>query len=182
MKFILILFYILLALSCQSKLDLSPLPIGGDFSYSDKSGKMISLKDFKEPVILVFFGYTQCPDFCPNILSKLKKTKLLLSEESKFRIVFISIDPSRDDPNTVQKYVDFYSDNATGLSFNESTTALIVKKYAAYVEKANDPSLIDHSTYIYVLDTERKTRALLKSNESAEHYAEVIKVLSGDSI
>ncbi|MCZ8156296.1 MAG: SCO family protein [Leptospira sp.] len=170
--------------SCQPKLDLGPIPIGGNFLYEDRSGKKVSLSDYPEPVLLVFFGYTQCPDFCPNMLSKIKLAQGMLDKDlsNSFRTIFISIDPSRDGSDVVQKYVSFYLQNATGLSFNESTTALLVKQYGAYVEKSTDKDTIDHSTYVYVLDKERKTRVLLKSNDSAEQFATVIKALSGDSV
>jgi protein SCO1/2 len=165
-------------------MDLGPLPIGGNFSYQDKSHNLISLSNFKEPVILVFFGYTQCPDFCPNMLSKIKRAKALLSKEKMdtFRTVFISIDPTRDSSELVQKYMDFYLENSSGLSFNKEITNKIVKQYAAYFADAEDGTTIDHSTYVYVLDKDRKTRVLLKSNESAERFAEIISLLSGDTI
>lgn len=170
--------------SCDPNFDLGPLPIGGDFSYEDKSGKLVSLKEFKEPVLLIFFGYTQCPDFCPNMLSKIKRTQSLLPKDKKnlFRTIFISIDPKRDGSEVVQKYVDFYLDNANGYSFSNTVTDKIVKQYAAYVEDSKDGVTIDHSTYVYVLDHNRKTRVLLKSNETAEHFAEIISVLSSNSI
>ncbi len=170
---------------CQPKLDLgAPLPIGGDFSYPDKSGKMVSLKDFSEPVLLVFFGYTQCPDFCPNMLSKIKLAQSHLPSETKksFRTIFISIDPVRDGSDVVQKYVEFYLDSSNGYSFPSEITAKLVKQYAAYVAETKDGSTIDHSTYVYVLDKNRKTRVLLKSTDSAEHFADTIKLLSSDSI
>jgi len=180
------IFFLLLFVNffCSKSFDLGPLPIGGDFSYEDKSGKVVSLKEFPEPVLLIFFGYTQCPDFCPNMLSKIKLAKSLLTEEKKkqFRTIFISIDPKRDGSEVVQKYVDFYLDRASGFSFSNTITDKIVKQYAAYVEDSKDGVTIDHSTYVYVLDKDRKTRVLLKSNETAEHFAEIITLLSGDSI
>ncbi|GBF50478.1 SCO1/SenC [Leptospira ryugenii] len=176
------LIFFLLFFTCKPNINLAPLPIGGDFSYADKSGKVISLKNYSEPVLLVFFGYTQCPDFCPNLLTKIKSVRNQLPDTIKFRVVFISIDPKRDDSNVTQKYIEFYFKDATGLSFNESTTNLLVKKYAAYVEANPDGQTIDHSTYVYVLDKDRKTRALLKSNDSLESYKDVILSLSSDSI
>ncbi len=170
---------------CTKKVDFgAPLPIGGDFSFPDKTGNLVSLQNFREPVLLVFFGYTQCPDFCPNTLSKIKNTLTLLPDEKKesFRTIFISIDPTRDSGEVVQKYINFYLKNASGFVFPELTTAKLVKQYAAYVEKPKDSSTIDHSTYVYVLDKDRKTRVLLKSNDSAEHFAEIILSLSSDSI
>lgn len=169
---------------CKAEIELEALPIGGNFSYTDKSGKKIKLSDYPEPVILVFFGYTQCPDFCPNVLSKIKlvKQKMGMGKEKTFRTVFISIDPARDDSSVVQKYIDFYLENASGLSFDLETTNKIVKQYAAYFEKAKDGEMIDHSTYVYVLDKDRKTRKLLRSSDPVDLFVEVIERLGENSI
>ncbi|WP_109020224.1 SCO family protein [Leptospira kobayashii] len=168
---------------CKAGIEFSELPLGGDFSEKDKSGKMVSLKDFKEPVLLVFFGYTYCPDFCPNMLSKIKNAEQILDEKTKnsFRTVFISIDPLRDGPETVQKYVSFFLKNVSGFSFDQTTTNRLVKQYAAFVEETKDGT-IDHSTYVYVLDANRKTRKLLKSTEDAETFAKTIEALSRNPV
>ncbi|TGN19249.1 SCO family protein [Leptospira idonii] len=176
--------FVLFGAGCDSKTELDTLPLGGNFSEMDQSGKMVSLFDLKEPILFVFFGYTYCPDFCPNMLSKIKKAEQLLGENERksVRTVLISIDPERDRPETVQKYVNFYLETATGFSFDRNTTNRIIKQYAAYVEKARDGVMIDHSTYVYVLDKERKTRKLLKSTDSVETFAETVRLLGGNPI
>ncbi|TGN13754.1 SCO family protein [Leptospira ilyithenensis] len=177
------LSFCFLFVSCKPSLEFSELPLGGDFSEKDKSGKLVSLKDFKEPVLLVFFGYTYCPDFCPNMLSKIKNAEQMLDEKTKssFRTVFISIDPLRDSPETVQKYVSFFLKNVSGFSFDQATTNRLVKQYAAFVEETKDGT-IDHSTYVYVLDGNRKTRKLLKSTEDAETFAKTIESLGRNPV
>lgn len=171
-------------IGCSSALEFTELPIGGNFEVLDKSGHSVSLKTFEEPVLLVFFGYTYCPDFCPNTLAKIKAAVEPLSEveKTKFKVVFISIDPVRDSPETTTKYVQFYLPQSVGLSFSFDTTNKILKQYAAYVEKTEDGQSFDHSTYIYVLDKNRKTRKLIKSTDSKEVITKSIQALSGNSI
>lgn len=182
-KFVFILLVGFLV-SCGSSLEFTELPIGGNIEALDKSGNSVSLKAFEEPVLLVFFGYTYCPDFCPNTLAKIKAAVEPLSEaeKSKFKVVFISIDPVRDSSETSTKYVQFYLPQSIGLSFSADTTNKILKQYAAYVEKTEDGLSFDHSTYIYVLDKNRKTRKLIKSTDSKEVITKSIQALSGNSV
>lgn len=182
--FLFFLFMSLLYLSCGPKLEFLELPIGGNFEVTNREGQRLSLKNFSEPVLLVFFGYTYCPDYCPNTLSKIQQTTKSFSEEERklFRVVFISIDPVRDSSETVDAYVKFYLPNSSGYSFDANTTANIVKQYAAYVEKTPDGLGFDHSTYIYVLDRIRKTRKLIKSTDSADVIRDSILYLGGNSV
>ncbi|EOQ95910.1 SCO1/SenC [Leptospira wolbachii serovar Codice str. CDC] len=182
-KFVLILLVGFLV-GCGSALEFTELPIGGNIEAKDKSGQSVSLKAFEEPVLLVFFGYTYCPDFCPNTLAKIKAAVEPLNEveKSKFKVVFISVDPVRDSPETTTKYVQFYLPQSVGLSFSADTINQILKQYAAYVQKTEDGQSFDHSTYIYVLDKNRKTRKLIKSTDSKEVITKSIQVLSGNSI
>ncbi|TGL69832.1 SCO family protein [Leptospira jelokensis] len=169
---------------CGSGVELTELPIGGNIEAKDKSGINVNLKSFPEPVLLVFFGYTYCPDFCPNTLAKIKAATEGFTELEKkqFRVVFVSIDPERDSTETTTKYVQFYIQNAVGYSFDMATTNQIVKQYAAYVEKTKDGLSFDHSTYLYVLDSNRKTRKLIKSTDEKEVISKTIRALSGDSV
>ncbi|XDD43598.1 SCO family protein [Leptospira sp. WS60.C2] len=182
-KGIFVLFLVSL-FHCGSAIELTELPIGGNIEVSDKTGKLVNLKSFPEPVLLVFFGYTYCPDFCPNTLAKIKAATENFSEQERqnFRVIFVSIDPERDSTETATKYVQFYIPNASGYSFDPSTTNQIVKQYAAYVEKTKDGLSFDHSTYIYVLDSQRKTRKLIKSTDGKEVIFKTILALSGNSV
>lgn len=181
---VLILLVGISMIGCDSSLEFTELPIGGNIEAKDKSGQFVSFKSFQEPVLLVFFGYTYCPDFCPNTLAKIKAAVEPLSaeEKTKFKVVFISVDPVRDSPETTTKYVQFYLPQSIGLSFSLDTTNQILKQYAAYVQKTEDGQSFDHSTYIYVLDKNRKTRKLIKSTDSKEVITKSILTLSGDSV
>ncbi|XDD47398.1 SCO family protein [Leptospira sp. WS39.C2] len=178
------ILFLCLFLHCGSALELTELPIGGNIQATDKSGTKVDLKNFSEPVLLVFFGYTYCPDFCPNTLAKIKSATENFSELEKknFRVIFVTIDPEKDSSETATKYVQFYIPNASGFSFDLGTTNQIVKQYAAYVEKTKDGLSFDHSTYIYVLDSQRKTRKLIKSTDGKEVISKTIQLLSRDSV
>ncbi|EOQ87781.1 SCO1/SenC [Leptospira yanagawae serovar Saopaulo str. Sao Paulo = ATCC 700523] len=176
--------FVFFIFQCGSGVELTELPIGGNIIAQDKSGTKVNLKSFPEPVILVFFGYTYCPDFCPNTLAKIKVATESFTEfeRRQFRVVFVSIDPERDSSETSTKYVQFYIPNAIGYSFDLATTNQIVKQYAAYVEKTKDGLSFDHSTYLYVLDSNRKTRKLIKSTDETEVITKTIRTLSGNTV
>lgn len=176
MKKFQILLLALTILGCEKSISLlSEIPIGGNFSFPDKLGNQRDLSAYPSKTLVVFFGYTQCPDFCPNVLTKLKKIIATLPQEERPKVVFVSLDPERDSPEVAQKFASFYSPDAEGLSFNLEATEKIMKQYAVYSEKNRDGITIDHSTYIYVLDKDRKTRALIKSNDSEDQIVSVLK-------
>ncbi|MDF3820666.1 SCO family protein [Leptospira sp. 96542] len=180
-KFVFLFF---IGIHCNQGVELTELPIGGNIVGIDKNRNSVDLKKIEEPVVLVFFGYTYCPDFCPNTLMKIKSAvdDLSPSDRKKFKVVFVSVDPIRDAPETVQKYVSFYLPESIGLSFTQSETDRIVKQYAAYVAKTEDGSSFDHSTYIYVLDSDRKTRKLIKTTDTKDMIKETILALGGNSV
>lgn len=182
LSFTIFLFFNILY--CGSAIELTELPIGGNIEAMDKTGTNVNFKNFQEPVLLVFFGYTYCPDFCPNTLAKIKSATDHFSELEKknFRVVFVSIDPERDSTETATKYVQFYIPNSIGYSFDQSTTNRLLKQYAAYVEKTKDGLAFDHSTYLYVLDSQRKTRKLIKSTDGKEVISKTILALSSNSV
>ncbi|PJZ44867.1 SCO family protein [Leptospira brenneri] len=187
MQRLFLIFSLLVSLflvDCGPGFEFTELPIGGNIEAVDRAGNSVSFQSIPEPVLLVFFGYTYCPDFCPNTLAKIKAATEGLTEEekTKFKVVFVSVDPVRDSPETTTKYVRFYLPESIGLSFSPDTTNKIIKQYAAYVQKTEDGQSIDHSTYIYVLDRNRKTRKLIKSTDSKEVITKSIQLLSGNTI
>lgn len=181
-KVVLISILFSFLIQCSTNIEFTDLPIGGNIFETDKLGKTVDLRELKEPVLLVFFGYTYCPDFCPNTLAKIQAATSSLPEETKkkFRVVFVSIDPKNDSEETVNKYVKFYLPESIGYSFSEDTTNKILKQFAAYKEKTEVG--FDHSTYIYVLDKDRRTKKLIKSTDPKEVITDTIVKLSGNSI
>lgn len=145
----------------------SPYPnIQPQFSLQSASGP-VSLADLKGKVSVIFFGYTHCPDVCPATLARLGKTLDLLdeSEKAKVKMVFISIDPKRDTPETVAKYVHFFHPDITGLSGSRESLQAAAKSFFVGRQK-NKPNAagnytFTHSTFIFLLRPDGKIGELL---------------------
>ena len=103
---------------------------GGDFSLTGPEGKTVSLEDFRNKVVLIYFGYTFCPDVCPITLSNLKLLMLDLGEKAEdVQVIFISIDPERDTYQKLKDYVPYFHPTFIGLTGSEADLAAVAKKY-----------------------------------------------------
>ena len=103
---------------------------GGDFSLTGPEGKTVSLKDFRNKLVLIYFGYTFCPDVCPITLSNLKLIMLDLGEKAEHvQVIFISIDPERDNYQKLKDYVPYFHPAFIGLTGSEADIAAVAKKY-----------------------------------------------------
>lgn len=133
-----------------------PVP-AADFELSDQFGAQYRLSDREGKVVLIFFGYTNCPDVCPVTLSEFKKIKEKIgnrSEEVDF--VFITVDPERDSPEYLHNYLERFDPVFIGLSGERSQLEKVWKDYGVYQERQETESaigyLVDHSARIYAVD------------------------------
>ena len=111
--------------------------LGGDFTLKDQDGKDFALKSLRGKVALIFFGYASCPDFCPATLAKINRAYKLMGSPpaSKLQTVFISVDPDRDTPETLKKYLSYYKFGAIGLWAKPDLIAKVTKSFGAFYEK-----------------------------------------------
>ena len=113
------------------------VPIGGPFSLTDHTGKTVTDKDFEGKYLLVFFGFTYCPDICPTTLSEIARTMDLLGDEAgAVQPLFITVDPERDTPEIMAEYVAAFHPAIIGLTGTLDQTAAVAKAYRLYYEKA----------------------------------------------
>jgi protein SCO1/2 len=131
--------------------------VGGPFSLTNQDGKKVSEKDFLGKHMLVFFGYTYCPDICPTELQVMMAALDTLGPDAeKIQPVFVSVDPERDTPEVLKSYVENFGPRLIGLTGTPEEIAGIAKAYRAYYAKAPNPSapesyLMDHSSIIYLM-------------------------------
>ena len=117
---------------------------GGDFSLTGPEGKTVSLKDFRNKVVLIYFGYTFCPDVCPITLSNLKLLMLDMGEKAEdVQVIFISIDPERDTYEKLKDYVPYFHPTFIGLTGSEADLAAVAKKYQTFYLKQKVESEAD---------------------------------------
>lgn len=131
--------------------------VGGPFTLTDQDGRRVTDQDFRGKYMLIFFGYTYCPDFCPSELQVMSAAiDELGAEGEKIQPVFITIDPARDDPETLKIYVGNFHPRMVGLTGSEEDIAAVAKEYRVYYAKAKGSEdkpdyLMDHSTIVYLM-------------------------------
>lgn len=153
--------------ACQSAPpapELPVLPIGGDFELTGHDGQPFALQSLRGKVVLIFFGYSSCPDACPTTLSKLSSVARRLGDErSKIQALYVSVDPDRDTPPVLKADMENFSIGALGLTGKKEDIDKVVKQYAAAYEIVPTPEsaakyTISHTTSVYALDTAGRVR------------------------
>ena len=131
--------------------------VGGPFSLIDQDGRRVTEKDFLGKYMLVFFGYTYCPDVCPTELQVMTAAlEQMGPEAARIQPVFVSIDPARDTPAVLKAYVGNFGAHLVGLTGTPEEVANIARAYRVYYAKAGNGSsstdyLMDHSSIIYLM-------------------------------
>ncbi|MCU7807343.1 MAG: SCO family protein, partial [Candidatus Thiodiazotropha sp. (ex Semelilucina semeliformis)] len=156
---------------------------GGDFVLSSSQGKF-SLEQLRGKVVLLFFGYTQCPDVCPTSLSLLAQALNELSEDElqSVQAVFVSVDPMRDTFKVLDEYVSYFHPNLTGITGSESEIAEVAKRYGAqYEEVALEGSsfgyAVNHSAETYMITPEGELRFMFPHQTPSFVILEAIRYL-----
>jgi protein SCO1/2 len=140
------------------------LPIGGDFVLTDHDGRPFTLQSQRGKVVLIFFGYSSCPDACPTTLSKLSSVARRLGDDrAKLQALYISVDPDRDTPPVLKADMANFSVGAIGLTGRKDDLDAVVKQYAAAYEIVPTPEsaasyTISHTTTVYALDPQGQVR------------------------
>jgi protein SCO1/2 len=139
--------------------------IGGPFTLIDHTGRTVTEKNYSGRWMLVYFGYTSCPDVCPTSLSVMAGAMDMLDPEQAEKIVpiMISTDPTRDTPELLAEYVTNFHPRLIGLTGSVEQAALAAKTYRVYFAKsggseAGDDYLMDHSSIVYLLDPKGRFR------------------------
>ncbi len=158
--------------------DLSGSDFGRDFRLTDPDGKERSLADFRGKAVMVFFGFTQCPDICPTALFRATEIKRLLGADADaFQVIFITIDPERDAPEVLKQYVSAFDPAFLGLYGDMATTRQTAVEFKVFYQKVptGGSYTMDHTTVSFVFDAEGKLRLALGHALSAQECADDIR-------
>ena len=175
-----------LALFWQPELPERPLPKaglaeGGDFTLQSIKGP-VSLKDYRGKEVLLYFGYTYCPDICPTSLAATAEgLKLLTPDElAQVAVIFVSVDPKRDTPARLKEYVEFFHPSMVGVTGSAEEIAAIAKRYGIFyaeqkVETAGGGYVVDHSADTFIVAADGRLVARMAHATPPEQVAEIIR-------
>ena len=167
----------------ESPAELPVLPIGGDFTLTDQDGRPFALSSLKGRVVLIFFGYTMCPDACPTTLSKLSSAygRLRDDERARVKAVYITVDPARDTPQVMKEHLAYFGVDAVGLTGTVEETAKVAAQFGAHFERSSESTaagyLMSHTVSVFGLDAEGRTRLLIDYEAGVELVVKEIRAL-----
>ncbi len=183
----LLLCIILLLSACSQppsfkSTDISGSDWGKGFTLTDPQGQTRRLADFKGKAVVVFFGYTQCPDVCPTTLLAMREVLNRLGDDaSRVQVVFITLDPARDTAQMLAEYVGAFHASFIGLRGDIATTAATARDFKVFyaIQPGSTPGSysIDHSTGSYAFDPEGRLRLLVRHGEDPGNVAADLKLL-----
>ena len=163
-------------------IDITGADYAQGFSLTDHNGQARTLADFKGQAVVVFFGFTQCPDVCPTSMSELAQAKQLLGEQgSRLQGLFISIDPERDTPAIMKEYMASFDPSFLALYAKPDELPALAKSFKVYYKKVDGPTptsyTMDHSAGSYVFDPQGRIRIYHRYGSGAPALASDVKAL-----
>lgn len=163
-----------------NSLDITGAGYARNFQLSDPDGKARALRDFRGKVVLIFFGFTQCPDVCPTALARAAEIKRLLGPDgNRLQVIFVTVDPERDKPVILKAYTAVFDPGFLGLSSDLRQTAKTAEEFKIYFKKVptGDSYTMDHTALSYVFDPLGHVRLAVKHTQSARECADDIRKL-----
>lgn len=154
-----------------------------EIELTQADGSSLRLSEMRGNVVLLFFGYTSCPDVCPVTLSELRKVNEELGKGAdKVRVVFVTVDPERDTPEQIQKYVSIFNPSFIGLSGSLEELEPVWKDYGVYREVEQVPSsatgyLVNHTARVYLIDRDGNLRLSYSFGTPTDDIVHDLKIL-----
>jgi protein SCO1/2 len=162
--------------------DVTGLGYARDFSLTDHNGKLRRLEDFRGKVVLMFFGYTQCPDVCPTTMSEMAEVmKQLGPDAERLQVLFVTVDPERDTAAVLANYVPGFDPRFLGMTGDLAALEKVAKEFRVFYQKVpgKQPGsyTMDHTAGSYVFDAKGRIRLFVRHGQGAEPIAHDIKQL-----
>ena len=159
--------------------------IGGNFTLLSSNNQYVSLEDFQGKVVLMFFGFTACPDTCPITLNKLQQVMAQLDQQKPVQQLFITVDPKRDNPEQLKSFLGTFNLNIIGLTGTEEEILHVAELYgSAYMKNPTINSetsyLMIHTGYVYLIDQQGQVRAIYPQDTEKIQMIEDIRQLLAD--
>ena len=162
--------------------DVTGATFGRDFHLTDAAGKPRSLADYRGKAVVIFFGYTQCPDVCPTTLSELAEVmKKLGPDADRVQVLFVTVDPQRDTPELLSTYVPAFDPRFAGLYGDAAATERTAKEFKIIYQKQPGPTpgtySVDHSAGTYIYDPQGRLRLYVSYGQGPDVFAHDLREL-----
>jgi protein SCO1/2 len=162
--------------------DITGADYAKELNLTDQNGQVRKLKDFSGKLVVVFFGYTQCPDVCPTTMQELAEVKGLLGPDGdKLQAVFVSVDPERDTTELLKAYVENFDASFVALRPTQEQLPAIAKEFKIYFKRVEGKTptsyTMDHSAGSYTFDTQGRVRLFNRYGMGAQALADDFKLL-----
>jgi protein SCO1/2 len=190
-RYLLPLFLATLLWGCQQgpsfrSTDVTGADFGKDFQLVDHNGQPRSLSDFRGKVVVVFFGFTHCPDVCPITLAELARALGKLGADAdRVQVLMVTVDPERDTPEVLKQYVTALDSRFLGLTGEADAIARTAKEFKVFYQKSPGATpeaySVDHSSGSYVFDARGRLRLLVTYGQGADVFAHDIAQLLAQS-
>jgi protein SCO1 len=164
--------------------DISGADYGKDLALQDVDGKPRTLADYKGKVVVVFFGFTQCPDVCPSTLAEFVAIKQALGPDgARLQPIFVTVDPERDTADILKAYMAAFDPGFVALRGTPEQTAAAAKSFKAFYQKVPGKTpgsyTMDHTAAAYVFDTEGRARLFVRYGHPVADWVSDLKQLLG---
>lgn len=162
--------------------DVTGLAYGKDFSLHDHNGKVRTLADFKGKAVVVFFGFTQCPDVCPTTMMEMSNVMQALGPDAdRVQVLFITVDPERDTAALLSQYVPAFDKRFLGLRGDLAETDKVAKEFKVFYQKVPGKTpgsyTIDHTAGSYVFDPQGRIRLFIRHGQGVDSIVHDLKIL-----
>ena len=162
--------------------DVTGAAMGRTLALTDHNGKPRTLADFRGKVVVVNFGYTQCPDVCPTTLAQLAEVmKKLGPDANRVQVLFVTVDPERDTPELLSKYVPAFDPRFAGLYGDAEATERTAKEFKIIYQKRPGPTpgsyTMDHSAGTYIFDPQGRLRLYVSYGQGPDVFAHDLREL-----
>jgi protein SCO1/2 len=149
--------------------DITGVTFGREFKLADYNGLTRTLADFKGKAIVLFFGYTHCPDICPTSMAEIASAMQKLGKDAeRVQVLFITVDPERDTPETLKQYLSAFNPSFLGLYGDTEATHKIAEEFKIVYQKragiSQDGHTVDHSAGVYIFDPKGQLRLYASGN------------------
>jgi protein SCO1/2 len=163
-----------------SSTDVTGADFGQDFRLTDTDGKERTLADFRGQVVMLFFGFTQCPDVCPTALSRAADVRKKLGPDAdRLQVIFVTLDPERDSAPVLKAYTAAFDASFIGLSGDLARTQQVAEEFKVFYRKVptGGSYTMDHTAITYVLDPRGRLRLAVRHEQTADQIAVDIRTL-----